>query len=198
MHEIMIRMMGVEAFSYEWADNRKQVLALHEALRERHREMYSIVAAGPAEFVTYGANIQPGIVGRTRFQEYYMPCYQELGELLHSQGKRLGAHMDDKTKGLADLIAACPWDVMEAFAVSPDGDVSVAEARELWPGRVISLNFPSALHLAPPEDIQRATRQFIEEAESTQGILISLTEDYPQDCAEKIFVNIAQVVREMA
>ena len=197
MHEIMIRWLGVETFAFEWADRRAQILGLYEALSAKHEEMYRLVAAGPAEFVTYGANIQPNIVGRRRFAQYYLPRYQSFGTLLHARGKRLGAHMDDKTRTLADLLADCPWDVMEAFAVAPDGDVTVAEARALWPGRVISLNFPSGLQYAPPEEIRAATRQFIREAGSTQGILISLTEDYPAELGKPLFTNIALGVMDM-
>jgi hypothetical protein len=197
LHEIVIRWMGVETFSYEWADRRSMVLQLYDALAAKHREMYAIVAAGPAEFVAYGANIQPNIVGRARFAEYYLPCYQEFGALLHARGKRLGAHMDDKTRDLADLIALCPWDVMEAFAVPPDGDVSVAQARVLWPGRVISLNFPSGLQHSSTGEIKAATRRFVREAGPAQGILISLTEDYPPELERDLFTNIAQAATDM-
>lgn len=196
LHEIMIRMMGVEAFCFEWADRREQVLELYEALCARHREMYRIVAQGPAEFLTYGGNIQPPIVGRARFAEYYLPRYQELGTLVHERGKRLGAHLDDRTRPLADLMARCPWDVLEAFAVAPDGDVTVAEARALWPGRVVSLSFPSALHHASAQEIRQTTRQFVREAGGTQGLLISLTEDYPKECQAKLFESIALAVDE--
>ncbi len=198
MHEIMIRWMGVETFAFEWADRRGQLLDLYEALAAKHREMYRLVAKGPAEFVAYGANIQPNIVGRERFAGYYLPRYQEFGELLHAHGKRFGAHLDDKTGALADLIAQCPWDVLEAFAVVPDGDVTVAEAQRLWPGRVLSINFPSRLQHAAPEEMRAAARHFIREAGSTRGILLSLTEDYPPELERTLFRQIALAVEDMA
>jgi len=195
MHEIMVRLMGVETFCYEWADNQDRVLELYHALREKHREMFRIVAAGPAELVVYGGNIQPTVVGRERFAAYYVPIYQEFGEMLHAAGKRFGAHLDDATGHLKDLIADCPWDVIEAWAVAPDGDMSVAEARAIWPGRVLSLNFPSKLHHAPEADVRSATRRFIAEAGSGPGLLISLTEDFPREVETTFFRAIAEAVQ---
>lgn len=197
MHTIMVQLIGVEAFCYEWADNRDRILELYEALRVRHREMFRIVAEGPAEFVTYGGNIQPTIVGRERFEQYYLPVFQEGGAVLHASGKRIGAHMDDATGTLRDLLAQCPWDVMEAWAVSPDGDMSLPEAAAAWPGRVISLNFPSKYHHASESEIRAAARRYVAEAPPTGGLLISLTEDFPKDGERRIFTAIAEAVPEV-
>ena len=71
MHEIMINLMGIEGFSLEWMDHQENVLELYQALLDRHRDMFRIVADGPAEFVCYGGNISPTLVGRPRFERYY-------------------------------------------------------------------------------------------------------------------------------
>ncbi len=198
MHEIMVKVMGVEKFIYEWMDRQDRVMELYHALLDRHRTMFSIVAEGPAEFITYGGNIQPTIVSPSLFEAYYLPVYQEFGEQLHARGKRLGAHVDDATRSLSSLMARCPWDVMEAFAAAPDGDMSLAEAGAAWPKRVISMNFPSKLHHASEADIKTATRRYIAEADRTGGLLISLTEDFPKVCERRIFTAIAKAVLEVS
>ncbi len=194
MHEIMMRFMGIEMFAYEWLEHQTKVLEIYEALCNAHRRMYQVVAAGPAEVVTYGGNIQPNVVGRDRFARYYKPCYQDFASVLHSRGKRLGAHLDDKTRHLADLIAECGWDIFEAFAVAPDGDVSLREAQELWPQAVISLNFPSALHHASEAQIRQAVKEYLTDAATPQNLLISLTEDFPENVASRLFTSIAEAV----
>lgn len=194
MHTLMVQWIGVEAFCFEWADRRDRILELYAALCERHREMYRVVAAGPAEFVTYGGNIQPTIVGRTRFADYYLPVFTEFGGVMHAAGKRIGAHMDDATGLLRDLIAKCPWDVMEAWAVAPDGDMTLAEAGAAWPGRIISLNFPSKLQYAGEAEIGRAARSYLADASRVGGLVISLTEDFAKDCERRLFTAIAAAV----
>jgi len=198
MHEIMVKTMGVETFIFEWMDRPERVLELYQVLLDKHREMFLIVADGPAEFIAYGGNIQPSIVSPRQFENYYLPVYQEFGGILHSNGKRLGAHVDDATKSLSDLMARCPWDVMEAFAVAPDGDMSLTEAGTAWPGRVISMNFPSKFHHANEEVIRTATQRYLAEAPQTGGLLISLTEDFPKSCERKLFTTIAEAVQEMS
>lgn len=176
-------------------DRPERVLELYHVLLGKHREMFRIVAHGPAELVTYGGNIQPSIVSPRQFETYYLPVYQEFGEQLHACGKRLGAHIDDATRSLSALMARCPWDVMEAFAVAPDGDMTLTEAGAAWPGRVISMNFPSKLHHTPEKEIRRAARQYLGEAPQTGGLLISLTEDFPKECERKLFTAIAEALR---
>lgn len=56
---------------------------------------------------------------------------------LHTYGcgvhESLGAHVDDATTHLSDLMARCPWDVMKAFTVAPNGDMTLKEAGAAWP-----------------------------------------------------------------
>jgi len=54
MHKIMMEMMGIETFCYEWADRRERVLELYEALAEKHREMYGILRLPTGIFYAQG------------------------------------------------------------------------------------------------------------------------------------------------
>jgi len=84
------------------------------------------------------------------------------------------------------------------FAVAPDGDMTLPEAGAAWPGRVISLNFPSKFHHVNEEVIRAATQRYVAEAPQTGGLLISLTEDFPKSCERKLFTTIAEAVQEMS
>jgi Uroporphyrinogen decarboxylase (URO-D) len=197
MHEIMVKTMGIETFCFEWMDNRDEILELYNILLEKHKQMFKIVAEGPAEIVVYGGNIQPTIVSPAQFETFYLPVYKECGKLMHQNDKKLGAHLDDAVGPLLEVMTQCPWDIAEAFAVSPDGNMSIAQARKAWPNRVLSINFPSAYHHADENTIRAATRQYIKDANSNKGLLISLTEEFPKEAEQKLFTCIAEVVDEM-
>ncbi|MFQ6042422.1 MAG: hypothetical protein ACE5PV_16320, partial [Candidatus Poribacteria bacterium] len=47
LHTIMYNIMGLETFSLEWAERRERVIALHDAMAENQREIYSIIAKSP-------------------------------------------------------------------------------------------------------------------------------------------------------
>lgn len=196
MHEIILEIMGMEKFSYEWTDNRNQILELYYALREKHREMYRLIAKCPAELVIYGGNIPTSFVSPKMFEAYYLPCYEEFAEILKEADKRIGAHLDDKSRRLSEMFTRCPWNVMEALAVKPDGDISVTDARNLWPNRVLSILFPSSVLYLSSVEIYEFAKQLVKEAGLAKGFLISLTEEVPEEEKEKVFSNIARAIYE--
>ena len=54
---ILVRFVGVEECSLQWADNRERLLRLYDALTEDMRRQYPIVAASPAKLVGYCGNV---------------------------------------------------------------------------------------------------------------------------------------------
>ncbi len=195
MHEIMVKMMGVERFSYEWVDNKEEILKLYGSLCKKHEDMYVIAAESPAQLIVYGGNIQANIVSPNFFKDYYLPLYNNIGIMLHNKGKLLGNHWDGPVGALKELVAKSPIDVLEAFCPPPDGDMSIKEAIEIWPDKIISMNFPSGLQHLSEDQITNVAKAFIDEAGTGERFMISLTEDFPSHYAEKIFYGIAEAVK---
>jgi hypothetical protein len=70
--------------------------------------------------------------------------------------------------------------LIEAFTPPPDCDLSVADARRLWPRKILWCNFPSSLHLSDDRVIADTTRQMLRQAAPGAGFLIGVTEDIPE------------------
>ncbi len=179
LQEIVYRLLGVEQFAIEWAENRDEVMTLYDALTVDRRQMYEIVAKSPALCANYGGNVSPEIIGVDRFEQYILPHYDEFAEIMHAHGKLMGVHMDANNRALAPLVATSKMDYVEAFTPPPDCDLSVAEAREMWPDKILWINFPSSVFLKPDEEIEETTGQILQEAAPGNGFLISITEDMP-------------------
>ncbi len=179
LQEIIYRILGVEEFAIQWAENRDELLRLYDALTEDRRRIYEIVARSPALCANYGGNVSPEIVGVERFEKYILPHYDEFAEIMHAHGKLMGVHMDANNRALAPLVATSKMDYVEAFTPPPDCDLSVAEARALWPDKVIWINFPSSLFLKSDEEMVAATRDILQQAAPGNGFLIGITEDMP-------------------
>ena len=171
--------MDAEDFCIEWHDNRDELLRLYEALVDLRRRTYPVVAAGPGEFVNYGGNVVPEILGRERFRQYYIPNYNEAAEVLHAHGKRIGTHLDANNALILEDVAATELDYIEAF--DPGMGVSVSEARRAWRGKALWLNWPSAWHLKPADEVRKATFKLIQEAAPCDGFVIGITEDVPEE-----------------
>ena len=134
--------------------------------------------------------------GPDRFRRYIAPCYDEFAEMLHARGKKLGSHLDGKMVGLKEAVAETKLDFIEAFAPFPDGDLPLAEARTVWPEKVIWINYPSALHLGTPERITEATRQVIRDVAPGDRFLVGITENIPDQAWQTSMTVISRVLKE--
>jgi hypothetical protein len=179
LQEIIYSFMRVETFAIEWAERRDEVLALYDALVEDRRQMYEIVAESPAGHANYGGNVSPEVVGLERFERYILPHFDEFADIMHDHGKLMGVHMDANNRLFAPALARSRMDYVEAFTPPPDCDLSVAEARAAWPGKVLWINFPSSVFLGTDEHIEEVTRDILYEAAPGNGFIVGITEDMP-------------------
>ena len=90
--------MGIDTFSTEWAEQRDRVIALHDAMVENQRDIYSIVAESPAMIVQCGGNYAPEVLGKQRFIDYILSRWEEVNAILHKGGKLVGGHLDANNK----------------------------------------------------------------------------------------------------
>lgn len=173
--------MKMETFCMEWMDNRDEILRLYDAIVENRRKVYPIVALGPLLHANYGGNVVPEITGVETFEKYYVPHYNEAAEIMHKHGKLIGCHFDANCRLLSKSIAGTALDYIEAFTPAPDTDMTLAEARRVWPDKVIWMNFPSSVHLRPDAEVAQTAHDLIAQAGKPDGLLMGITEDIPEE-----------------
>jgi hypothetical protein len=195
LHRIM-GWMGLETFAVEWHERRDEILKLEAAMRERKREVYRIVADSPITHANYGGNEVPEVMGRERFRDFVLPLLNEAAEAFHEKGKLLGSHLDGNNRPWADLVAGSGLDYVEAFTPAPDTDMTLANALEAWPDKVLWINFPSSLHLASVERIKQAAREFVELGRQSGRVIIGITEDMPPERWQQNLLAISEMVNE--
>jgi hypothetical protein len=182
---ISSNLIGMEDFCIQWMENRDEILRLYEAVVEKRRQVYPLVAQSPCLHANYGGNVVPEVIGLENFRKYYIPHYNEAADIMHRHGKLIGCHFDDDCRLLAPGIAETGLDYIEAFTPAPDTDMTLAEARKAWPGKVIWINFPSSRHLKSAEQIETLTVDLAEQAGRPDGLLFGITEDIPPDHWQK-------------
>jgi len=179
LHSVINSLLGVEAFSVEWFDNRERIERLCALLREDTLKQVRILAAAPTAYFVIDGNTQFDIVGLDRYQRYYMPYIDEACDILHAAGKLAGAHMDGNNALAAHLIARTKLDFIESFTPPPDCDFPLAAARQAWPGKGIIINFSSALHHGNAEQIRQAMKELRRQAGDCRGVALGVIEDIP-------------------
>ena len=179
--EMIEYLIGVNNYGYEMMDNADPFWSLYEAMRDKMRRAYPLVAKSPVHLVLYDGNIHPQVVGLPRFEQYIKPCLEELGCLLHENGKLLGSHLDADNRAFMTSIAHSSLDVVEAFTPPPDCSVSLQEARAAWPDKIIWCNYPSSVHLADGNVIRQTTAALLAETAPGDRFILGITEDIPED-----------------
>jgi len=193
--DIQVSWVGQEQFCYELADNLDAVMDLHEALVRNHRKMYEVIANSPADYVLYGGNVVPEMLGPDRVRDMIAPCWNAFADALHEKGKKIGCHLDANNKTILDTVRRSKLDFIEAFTPPPDCNVSVKEARDAWPEKRLWINFPSSVHLRPKAAIRAATEEILEQAGDRKGFLMGVTEDVPLEHIDRSCSVILETIR---
>ncbi len=184
--------MNMQEFCMQWMDNQDEILKLYEAQSQLARKIYPVVADGPLEFCNYGGNVVPQIIGVDSFKKYFIPHYNEAAAVLHKKGKLIGSHFDDDNTMIMDAIGETDLDYIEAY--DPGISPPVAEARKVWPDKVLWLNYPSAWHVNPVEEVYTGALKLIKEADPCNGFLIGITEDVPENRWRENFMAIMDAI----
>jgi len=165
-------------------------------MKQRNEEIWRIVADSPAELVWCPDNISGDVIGPPWFAKYCAPHYRALAAVVHARGKRIVVHMDGMLRRLVEQIGATPIDIVEAFTPSPDSDLTLAEGRQAWQGKVLWINFPSSVHIASAEKVRKQTLNILRDAAPGDGFLIGITENVPEFAQEQSLTTIAEMVGE--
>ncbi|MEW6749419.1 MAG: hypothetical protein AB1505_00390 [Candidatus Latescibacterota bacterium] len=196
LHEVIYSFMGLDTFATEWAERRDEVLALVRALADSEREAFVLTARSPARLVQIGGNYSPEVLGKPRFLEHVQPHWEEACGILHEGGKLVGCHLDADNRLWAAEVGASPLDWIEAFTPAPDTDMSLADARQAWPGKTLFINFPSSVHLQAAPQIAATTRQLLREAAPGDRFVVGITETVPEDRWPESFTTILRTLNE--
>jgi hypothetical protein len=74
--------------------------------------------------------------------------------------------------------------------------MTVEDARRLWPDKILWINFPSPVHLEPPEAIRRCVHDILRAAAPGQRFLFGITEDIPDSVWEASLPVISSALQE--
>ena len=189
-------LLGAEEFAISLVEHADEFRTLYDTLLEKQLQQIRLVSESPAIVAHLPENLTAEMIGPKRFQEYVLPVYAEFASILKAKGKLLAAHCDGHLKVLADDLATSALDIIEAFCPFPDGDMTLAEARQRWPDKIIWINFPSPLHLEPPEKIRAHVRDLLKAAAPGAGFLFGITEDIPEGIWDVSLPAISSALRE--
>ncbi len=178
-----VELAGLERAAIDFHEQPEEVQEFIEIEKRLHTRIAELAAESPVKFFSVGENMT-NMISPKYYREYCLPIYEIYSKQLEGTGKVLGVHMDGQFGQLRKEIAEAPFKVIESFTVPPAGDVSLAEARKIWPDKMVFMNFAPHLHWAEPKEVREGYEALADEWGSKKGIILEFSEDMPFETAE--------------
>ena len=154
-----------------------------EIQEEFHKKAAEITAGCPSPHVLLIDNIT-NVISPKLYKKYTEPFYQLYSNAFRGTDKKLAVHFDGLFRHIKDEVRKSSFDIIDSFTVPPTGNVSVAEAKDFFPGKQIFINLPP--HLARAEDKQlREEYSRIVDDWGSKVLTIEHVEDLPPEALEK-------------
>jgi hypothetical protein len=164
LQTILIEFAGLETLGWHLSEYEAEVRGLYDALLANFRRTVEIVAAGPGRFVSNLENFTADSLGPRRYREFLLPVYSECFPVLQQAGKIVGCLYDGRTASCRNLIASAPIDLIESLTPPPEGDLTLAEARAVWPDKLFWSNLNVALHDQPLAELRQVVLERVAQA----------------------------------
>ena len=175
--------------------------AVEECMAQMRRvqdEVFAIVARSDAQLVDIGDNITAPAIGVRYFERYCVPAYQQLSGMLseREQPVPLFVHMDGGLRPLHEAIARSGVGGIDSFSPPPDDDNPPGEAIAVWPWMRLLVNFPSSVHIQPPERVYDAAADLLQQAGRSGRMQIQISENVPPGVWRTSFPQIVRAIRD--
>lgn len=192
--QLWVQWAGLQNLSVHLAECPDKVEETMGLLRERARRIFEIARRSPAPFVDFPDNITAPAIGPERFRHYCAPLYRELADMLAERGAIVFVHMDGSLRPLWDAIGSCGVRGIDSLSPPPDNDTSVADARRMWPGMRLWVNFPSSCHLRGYAGARAVAERLLEEDGSSGLLQIQVSENVPKHAWRESYRAIAHAI----
>jgi hypothetical protein len=177
-----IEMASLERTYRDFKETPEELQEFVETQKRFHERIAEIAVGCPAKVVKIMDNITETISPKY-YEMYCMPAYETYRRALEGSGKILGVHMDGRLAHLKQLIGASPLGLIDSFTVPPTGNVSLSEAKEAWPGKILFINLPPHLAWSEPSQIRDGYAKIVDEWGSKR-LVFEHTEDMPPERLE--------------
>lgn len=191
---LMVEIMGTETWCESVMLHTEEFEELLESLTRIYKRQVEIATESPAEVIWFPDNVTGSIVSPDIFNKYCKPIYDWACPIMKQAGKLSFAHYDGDNVPLKDCISEVGLDIIEAFTPPPMGPMTVAEARQAWPDKVLSINIPGNIFAESAEVIEKYICEYMEQGGDEGKFIIGCTEEFDFTKFEHTFAAAASAM----
>ncbi|MDD4774507.1 MAG: uroporphyrinogen decarboxylase family protein [Eubacteriales bacterium] len=122
---------------YIWTDHRGEVDGLIEVYEKKALEIYAIAAQSKLDLVESGDNMDGLTMSPAIFEEYALPFYAKVKELLRPYSKPFEVHWCGRTENLIKYLPDSGVDILEAAVSRPMANITLSEILDILDGKVV-------------------------------------------------------------
>jgi hypothetical protein len=177
-----VELAGMERTAYDFAEQPPELLEYLEIQKRFHLKAAEITAGCPAEHITLIDNITD-VISPRYYRQYCLPYYKMYTDALKGTGKKFAVHHDGLLRHLRKELHEASFDILDSLTVPPTGNISLAEAREYFPEKVLAVNLPPHLAFASMDELHQGYARILNE-HGSKCLIIEHVEDLPEAVLE--------------
>lgn len=191
--KLLIELAGAEQFLIDLHTCPEPVIEVMEAMDKRMDEAFDMIVESKADVIWQPENVTSDMTPPYYFERFCLPFYKKHSKQIKETGKPYFIHMDGKINALKDLINDAGFDGIESMSFPEiGGDLTLSQARKIFPGKVILPNFPSNICNSDDSEIETFMDRLLEEAGKDVPFMLQISEDVPEDQWKRVFPIICR------
>lgn len=182
---LQIDWVGLERFSMDLADELPELIDLLEVMNTIKLEEIRQAVKTPATQIKLWENLSIETLGPSYYRQHLVPLYEKILTITREAGKTLLVHYDGKLKAIAEDVAALDIGGIDSFTEPPEGDMSVALARQTWPDKFLWINPSLSLYRMDRQELTDNIIRIAQQAGPTRFCLM-ISEEVPANWQQAI------------
>jgi len=121
--------IGMEGFVYLLFDSRRELARLIEEIEPAFLEGVRLAAEMPVHLVILCDNLDENLIAPPVFEEFGLPYYRKVADILHAGDKYFSCHMDGNIKRLLPLFRESGLDIYDGCTPAPMNNYTLEDLR---------------------------------------------------------------------
>ncbi len=177
---IQIDYAGLERFSLDIATGEGELIELIEIMNDILFQEIKLLSRTPVGHIKLWENLSIETMGPKLYRQYLTPVYHKIINILKKNNQKLHVHYDGKLRKVSEDIAQSAIYGIDSLTPAPEGDMTIGEARNLWPDKFFWLHPSLAWYRLPEMELLANVSNMIREA-GPYHFCLMISEELPTD-----------------
>lgn len=194
--KLLVELANPTSFLIDLYDNPGPVKTLIEAMDARMDEQFNLAMESQVDIIWSPDNVTADMTPPPQFEEFLLPFYKKHGDQCKKAGKIYLVHMDGRINAIKELVAQCPFDVLDSLSFKEvSGDVPISVAKDIWPDKVLCPNFPASICDYSEEKIEKYLQKVINDFGKGTPFMMQISEDIPLESYDHVLPIFTSVMQ---